>query len=457
MTNEQENKITLKTFIPCKLVFPYAEYHTCVEVFRNLTFFDFPSLPRNIDIFMLIDASKGSYEIGMNIVDQEGNEIISEKSEGFTVDDNISVHFIYSFQNVIFPKEGKYFFQLTVNKEVVYKHDFLALKIQKQVYTQSEVEKILKDPETIKFSFATLTCGCGFSRNFSLSLDPEKQKEEEKLPEENIIQCKKCGKEIYINELKANMSFHLGTKNLADIFNRNLNESRILAINGFLNSSLIMQVSAFEAYMRDTFLLNYKNWFLHLIENKNDLNKNIIKIKKEIIKILDQMKIKNQFYDQIFVFGRHNHKSKLDEVDTYNETLKILLFGNDDEENKAGSNKIISFQQLKGEFGSFWAYKIFFGIDLKIALDSQKDRYNEHLINCFETRHKIIHGSGQLPLNKKEIDSDMIIKNEKIILFIKEIIKERINKFEDIRKETEKRIVSSTIEGTSLESKIEIK
>ena len=134
------------------------------------------------------------------------------------------------------------------------------------------------------------------------------------------------------------------------------------------------------------------------------------------------MKLKNQFHDQIFISEIPQYESKLDEVDYYNLVLKMLLFGGD-EENQSETNKVISFQQLKGEFGCFWAYNYFFGIDLKIALDKQKDNYIEHLTNCFQIRHRIIHGSAKVSLFKEEIDSDMLKKNEKIILFIRQNIK----------------------------------
>jgi hypothetical protein len=456
MEGELENKSTgigirVNTLIPCKLVYPYAEhggipqYHTCVEVFRHLTFFDFPSLPRNFYAFLLLDASKNSYEIGMNIVDQNGNKLITENIQKIDVpSDNAPFDFVHLFQNVIFPNAGKYFFQLIVNNKVIYRYDFKAVKIQRREYSPEEVENILDDPETIKSVSAVLKClSCGYSKKFSLTLNPEKQKAEEKLPEENIITCEECGKEHSIAEIKANMHFYLGSKNLIDTFNRNLNESRTLAANGFLNSSLIMQVSAFEAYMRDSFMLNYKNWFIYLIDNKNDLNRNIKTIKEKIIHITEQMRLKDQFYDQIFLLGNQEYKSELDEVYNYNRALKTLLFGEDGEELNT-INKIISFQQLKGQFGCFWAYKHFFGIELGEELKRQTDNYFEHLLESFQIRHRIIHGSSRIQLPMQEIDSDMIKKNERSIIFSRQTIKEKIKKIEDARKEIEKNMDSNS-------------
>lgn len=445
MENEYEEKsknndIIIKTFIPCKFVYSYGEqggippYNTCVEVFRRLIFFDFPSIPRSIYAFLIMDASKGSYEIGMNIVDETGNKIITETIQEINISkDHTSFDLTHFFRNVIFPKEGEYFFQLIVNNNVIYRYDFMALKMQKKELTPDEVKNILNDPDTIKFISFDLICNCGLSKKFSLALDPEKQKKEEKLPDENIIKCEGCGNDINIAEYKAHMNFYLGSKDLAGTFNKNLNESRVLAANGFLNSSLIMQVSAFEAYMRDSLKLNFKNWFIHLSDDKKDINENFKNIKNKIIKITDEMRLKDQFYDQIFLLGNYEYKTKLDETDNYNEALKKLIFGDDEEEQNTVK---ISFQQLKGNFGCFWAYKHFFGIDLKNELDKQKDKYIEDLLKNFGIRHRIIHGSSGNPLYE-ELNQDIIKKNEKIILFIKQLIMENFKKIDEKRKEIE--------------------
>lgn len=445
--------IEIKSFIPCKLVYPYGEYegipqyHTCVEVFRHLPFFDFPSIPRNILVYLLMDVSKNSYNIGMNIVDDNGNKIIKEKIEKINIPLGYgTVDFTQTFERVVFPKDGKYFFQLIINDKVFYKHDFLALKIQKKEYTPQEIKNILEDPETVKSTFAILECGCGHKKVFSITLDPKKQKEEEKLPNGNIINCEECGKEMNIAEVKANMCFFLGTKNLVDVFNRNLNESRILGANGFLNSSLIMQVSAFEAFMRDSFLINHKNWFIYILDKELVLNKNINNFKQKILNILTQMKLKEQFIAQIFLLNNQNFKSELDKINYFNDVIKTLISGDDVEDfNKI--NKFISFQQLKDTFGCFWAYKNFFGIDLKKELDKQRNNYFEHLLKCFQIRHRIIHGSAKVQLFRKEVDTDLIKKNEEIILFIRESIKKKFNDVKEKRKEFEKNISINNIKS----------
>ena len=126
----------VKTFIPCMLVHTDEEQGgmpesiTCVGVFDVIACFDFPSLPRNFHTFLLIETPKGSYDIGMNIIDEKENILIPEKIGKFDIpEDHTVVNFNHVFINVIFPKEGMYFFQLIVDDKVIYKYDFRAVKI----------------------------------------------------------------------------------------------------------------------------------------------------------------------------------------------------------------------------------------------------------------------------------------------------------------------------------------
>lgn len=212
-----------------------------------------------------------------------------------------------------------------------------------------------------------------------------------------------------------------------------MNEGRILAANGFLNSSLIMQVSAFEAYMRDSFKLSYKNWFIYILDNNKDINENVKIIKHKIINIIDQMRLKNHFYDQIFLLGKYEYESELEKINDYNESLKNILFGANEEEQNT-INKYISFQQLKDTFGCFWAYKHFFGLDLKSELDKKK--YFEDLLRAFKIRHGIIHGSSRIQLHK-ELNQEIIKRNEEIILFIRKLVGEKFKEIDAKRKEFE--------------------
>ena len=417
------------TLIPCVEIHPYVEkfgtelYNTCIGVFRKLSFFDFPSLPRNFHVLALVECLEGSYEVYMRVVDNNDNTLASTVKQPIKIDQGIKafVNLNLFFDNVIFNESGPHRFQLLSNDDIIYEYEFLVSKLQRKEYTQKEVEDRLEDPETIKRSNVIVKCECGFSKKFSLELDPSKQNLTEKLPEEEVIKCENCGKDINISpELKASMIFYLGTKNLRDTISRNLYESQLLAMNGFLNSALITQVSAFEAFMRDSFVVGYKNWFIYSMDEKKDLSEEISFVKTKMLSILGKMKIKDEFLDKV-IKGNTKGGSGIEEILKYNLILKLILFGDENQERVV--NKI-NFQQLQKENGCFWAYRIFFGIDIIAELKRQQKSYDylAHLAESFKTRHKIIHNSSEVQLRGSGVDSDVLQKNEEIIVITRKYL-----------------------------------
>jgi len=242
----------------------------------------------------------------------------------------------------------------------------------------------------------------------------------ERLPEENMYKCDNCGKTHEITETKVTMNFLLGSRNIIDTINTNLRESLVLARCGFFNSALAIQVSAFEAFMRDTFESRYKNWFMYLLVDLSSLQK----AKKKIINIVNELGLKDQFFEQLLVFEKEkDFKNYKEEIIYYNEILKALLFGNDEGDQRRILNRI-SFQQLEKSSGAFWAYKNFFGIELKNELEKQKAGYYEHLKKSFLLRHRIIHAPTEVL--KNEVTPEMLEKNQEIILFIRNLLNEKL-------------------------------
>ena len=248
--------LNVKVFVPCKAIHPYNDMfgfemrNTCIGLFRNIACFDFPSSPRNFIVLALIEGTEGSYHVGINILDSN-RKILVEGNKAqidITSDTKGYINILSEFKGVIFSGLGVYYIQLVSNDEEIYEFEFFVNKIEKPEYSQGQLTEILNDPETIKNSTIFAICKkCSHKNKFSLHLDVTKQKESEKLPDENIVKCEKCGDDIYISpEIKAHMRFSLGTKNVTDTVMRNLRESSVLAISGFLEPALVLQVLAFE-------------------------------------------------------------------------------------------------------------------------------------------------------------------------------------------------------------------
>lgn len=425
--------INIKSVIPCISIHPFIiKYgvqiaNTCVGVAREKVFFDFPTNPQDVHVLVITEALKGSYKIRANIVNENFTQIINGKEVEIELGENTLFNLEFHFKNVIFQSEGLYFFKILIDGLIVFSYDFPVLKAQKPQDSPENIKNILDDPETVKKSSITFECECGHKRTFSIALDPKEQIDNERIPDNKIYQCENCKKEHNLKEISSQMKYYLGSKNMIDTINSNLEESRILARSGFYNSALVIQISAFEAFLRDSFVSNYKNWFKHLI-NEQDGIINTTKAKKEIAKIIKEYGLTDKFYERLILLGRRQFKDDLDELLDYNENLKILLFG-DEEEN--GENQripnIINFQQLKGSTSGLWAYNRFFGISIQNKINQPKKEYYEHLQKSFRIRHQIIHAPSKLP-NRMVVTPEMLQTNQDIILLIRNFINEELLK-----------------------------
>jgi len=436
------DELKVLTLVPCRWTYPTLEHGiirkvTCIGLFDALRVFDFPSSPQDISIIIITKVKKGSYKIDVKILEENGCEISSVHESLNSKDDNY-YNLDLTFQDIVFNETGIYKIQLIVDGAIIYEYDFEVMKIEMRSYTCEEIKKLNENPETAKLVRIDVTCSkCGRKKYFSKTLDPEKQKVDELPPDDGIYKCI-CGEETNISDIISKANFYLGRRILSDTFDINLEERRKLATTGFLNAALIMQVTAFEAMMRDYFVLNYKHWFVHLINDDKDID--LKEIKREIIKTLKDMKLKEEFQEEIFLLRKSNYERELDEINAYNKIIKNIVFGDDDDGSNR-STKMISFQQLNGEFGCFWAYKRFLGIDLKKILDkkgNKGNKYTKQLSNNFQIRHRIIHGSSWASIKQNEISPEILQQNEIMIRFIQKYILSEFEKLSGKTKRFEK-------------------
>jgi hypothetical protein len=425
------NKIDVKSVIPCFSIHPFIiKYgiqmvNTCVGVCREFIAFDFPTIRQDLNVLMLANAFKGSFRISMNLVDENFMQLLKSEVSEVKFEDNTLFNVVFTFKNVSFQKEGVYFFKILIDDLIVYSYDFMVFKANRAEYTSEQVKNILDDPETVKKASITLECECGHNKTFSLALNPKEQIEDERIPDNKLYQCEICGKDHSLNEISSQMKFYIGSKNIIDTINSNLMESKILARSGFYNSSLIIQISALEAFLRDSFISNYKNWFKHLM-SKQDGKMNATKAKKEIAKIVKEYGLTNKFYERLILFGSRRFNDSMEELLDYNENLKLLLFGDDNEnEEEQKIPNIINFQQLKGSTSGLWAYDRFYGINIKNELNRAKKGYYQHLEKSFKIRHKIIHAPSKLS-NRMIVTPEILQQNEEIILIIRNFLNKEL-------------------------------
>lgn len=298
--------IDIISVIPCNSIHPFIIKHgvqmanTCVGVAREKIFFGFPTNPQDIYVLVLAEAQKGSYKIRMNIVNENFLQIIKSDELDIDLAETTILNLIFHFRNVVFFNEGSYFFKILIDGLIVFSYRFPVIRAQKPQDSSENIKDILDDPDTIKKSSIALECECGHIRKFSIALDPKEQVENERIPDSKIYKCENCRKDHDLCDIISQMNFYLGSRNIIDTINTNLRESRILARSGFYNSALVIQISALEAFLRDSFVAGYKSWFKHLIiEQDGIINTN--KAKKEILKVVKEYGLTDKFYERLIL------------------------------------------------------------------------------------------------------------------------------------------------------------
>ena len=181
---------------------------------------------------------------------------------------------------------------------------------------------------------------------------------------------------------------------------------------GLSEESIILIVSTFEAFLRDTFVLCKSRWFFYTQEGiipymeKPDT-------RRAVRGYLQKIRAYDEFLKTRYVYSEVSYDPDL-------ISLYEVLF-------ERGREKI-NFQNLKGDYGVKVAYKTFFDIDLINLLDPDSSTSNERwkmLINLFEERHAIVHDGKATAMSKEDIrivlDSIRCLEKhlfKKLIIFV---------------------------------------
>jgi hypothetical protein len=177
---------------------------------------------------------------------------------------------------------------------------------------------------------------------------------------------------------------------IPETFDRNVSRIERLLGDGLKEESIILIVSTFEAFLRDTFVLCKSRWFFHM-------QYGIISYMEEpdTRRAIRGYLQKIRAYDE-FLKTRYIYSEVLYDPDRI--SIDEVLF-------ERGREKI-NFQSLKGDYGVKVAYKTFFDIDLINLLD--KDSSTSHrrwkmLINLFKERHAIVHDGKATAIPEEDI------------------------------------------------------
>lgn len=202
------------------------------------------------------------------------------------------------------------------------------------------------------------------------------------------------------------------TTRIIGTFDQNVSRIEKHSDAGLSEESIILIVSTFEAFLRDTFVLCKSRWFFYTQEGiipymeKPDT-------RRVVRGYLQKIRAYDEFLKTRYVYSEVSYDPDL-------ISLYEVLF--------EGGREKINFQNLKGDYGVKVAYKTFFDIDLINLLDPDSSTSNERwkmLINLFEERHAIVHDGKATAMSKEDIrivlDSIRCLEKhlfKKLIIFV---------------------------------------
>jgi hypothetical protein len=208
------------------------------------------------------------------------------------------------------------------------------------------------------------------------------------------------------DEKRAEITRLIGT------FDRNVSRIEKRLEDGLSEESIILIVSTFEAFLRDTFVLCKSRWFFHRqvgiipYMEKPDT-------RRSIRGYLQKIRAYDEFLKTRYVYLEVSYDPDL-------ISLYEVLF--------EGGREKINFQNLKGDYGAKVAYKTFFDIDILNLLDHDNSTSHKRwkmLINLFEERHAIVHDGKATAMSQEDIcivlDSIRCLEKyllKKLIIFV---------------------------------------
>ncbi len=178
-------------------------------------------------------------------------------------------------------------------------------------------------------------------------------------------------------------------------FDKNIEKIRKLVDNNYFDESIILIVSIFEVFLRDSFRACYDVWFLHApLEAIQWLrNEERVEYRNNIRKYLESIGAFEEYLKNYYVYQDGIPDPEM-------ISLYKTLF---ETRSKRG---LINFQNLTERNGARSAYLKVLDIDLMKLLDSDQNISNtnwEKLNQLFLERHEIIHNAHSTSLTKSNI------------------------------------------------------
>jgi len=102
---------------------------TLVGAFTDIWTPDFPCTHPSLSIYFCMTDAEGDYDIALRLVHSDSGDLLAEGGLSVKITDMLSINdFGISLPMAVFPKAGRYEFQLYANKEFLGRKEFRVTK-----------------------------------------------------------------------------------------------------------------------------------------------------------------------------------------------------------------------------------------------------------------------------------------------------------------------------------------
>ena len=124
-------KPSLTAILVCDMVIEdkTTNKKTLVGAFTDIWSSDFPCVHHSMGIYFCLTDAEGDYEIVLRLANSDSEDLLAEAGLSVKIEDRLSINdFGINLPMAIFPKPGRYEFQLYANKEFLGRKEFRVSK-----------------------------------------------------------------------------------------------------------------------------------------------------------------------------------------------------------------------------------------------------------------------------------------------------------------------------------------
>jgi len=126
------SKPTLTALLVCDTVIEdkVTSKKSIIGAFTDIWSHNFPCVHYRMGVYFCLTNAEGEYEIRLKLIKTDSEDLLAEAGLSVTINDILSINdFGINLPMAVFPKPGRYEFQIFANKEFLSRKEFRVSKV----------------------------------------------------------------------------------------------------------------------------------------------------------------------------------------------------------------------------------------------------------------------------------------------------------------------------------------